>query len=166
MNGTGAPTRSYRGSPERSGDGLRTESGKKRSNVESIHYLLCFLHIGYSRKPAIWDPCAIKILTKSHQIMVSDKRFKHVTPKYRNKPTHTHTASKAYPKSNTTYIKKQNDHQPNNKRISTDFWQSMDTRSYSKTQKQKMVGVPPCMLYLLGCPKSGRVQEKQMWLQN
>ncbi len=50
--------------------------------------------------------------------------------------------------------------------MSTVFWQSMDTRSYSKTQKQKMAGVPPCMLYLLGCPKSGRVQGKQMWLQN
>ncbi len=28
-----------------------------------------------------------------------------------------------------------------------------------------MAGVPPCMLYLLGCPKSGRVQEQQMWHQ-
>ncbi len=64
------------------------------------------------------------------------------------------------------YIYINTENQPNNEHISTEFWQSMDTRSYSKTQKQKMAGVPPCMLYLLGCPKSGRVQEKQMWLQN
>ena len=94
MNGTGAPTRSYRGSPERSGDGLRTESGKKRSNVESTHYLLCFKHIRYSRNLRFGTPVAPtsdqQVLQKRYQTNISKK----LPP---NIETNPNMGSKRYP---------------------------------------------------------------------
>ena len=82
--------------------GLRIKSSKKRPNTESIHYLLCFMHVRHSRKSTSLDPCGTNILPKSNPTTRSDNNINKINPQISNKfqprgpkgtpkATHTHT---------------------------------------------------------------------------
>ena len=64
MDGKRPPKGSPRGCPERSEDGLGTESGKKRANLKSVPYLLCSDTSGTLKNRRFCTPWASNLTPK------------------------------------------------------------------------------------------------------